>query len=104
MFNSVCATDGIFCELSSNFLEYVSFILFQLSLGWLYLFMGILIGSAVIPIVLCMFWERLTGVGMIAGSITGSSLALVAWLVTASFEEHGLTNFMDNTGMIINVY
>ncbi|KAK3104356.1 hypothetical protein FSP39_000209 [Pinctada imbricata] len=62
--------------------------------------MGILIGSAVIPIGLCMCWEKLSGNGMVAGSISGTVFALITWLVVASTNEGGLTasNFFQNTG------
>ncbi|XP_071147925.1 uncharacterized protein [Mytilus edulis] len=68
------------------------------SLSWLYLFMGILIGSAVIPIILCMFWEKLTGPGMIAGGICGTVAALIAWLSVSSLYSGGLYDFINNTG------
>ncbi|XP_064611598.1 uncharacterized protein LOC135475601 [Liolophura sinensis] len=70
----------------------------QLSLGWVYLFMGILIGSAVLPISLAMFWPRMTGVGMVTGSIGGTILAIIVWLVVASTFEGGLSDFLENTG------
>jgi Na+/proline symporter len=58
--------------------------------------MGVTINSAVIPIVLAMFWERLTGLAMIAGSIGGTVLALITWIsVTASYPG-GLKDFKDN--------
>ena len=71
----------------------------QLSLGWLYLFMGVLIGSCVPAIALCMFWERLAGVGMVAGSMGGSCLALIVWLAVASTYPGGLRDFFNNTGV-----
>ena len=60
--------------------------------------MGILVGSAVVPITLSMFWGRLTGVAMVAGSVGGTLLALITWLSVASTYEGGLGNFLDNTG------
>ncbi|GAU91253.1 hypothetical protein RvY_03546-3 [Ramazzottius varieornatus] len=42
-----------------------------IKLGWLYLVMGVLVGSAVIPLSLSMFWTRLTSEGMIAGAVGG---------------------------------
>lgn len=55
--------------------------------------MGVTINSAVAPIVLSMFWERLTGLGMIAGSISGSVLALISWLSVSATYAGGLSNF-----------
>lgn len=62
--------------------------------------MGILIGSAVIPITLCMCWERVTGNGMIAGAVSGTFLALITWLSVAATNEGGLNmdKFFENTG------
>ena len=71
---------------------------FQISLGWVYLFMGVLIGSAVIPIMLAMTWPRLTGTGMISGGISGTILGLAVWLGVASTYPGGLSNFFENTG------
>ncbi|XP_061180272.1 uncharacterized protein LOC133188802 [Saccostrea echinata] len=74
--------------------------LLGLSLGWVYLFMGILIGSAVVPIALCMCWERLTGSGMVAGAVSGTVLALITWLSVAASNKGGLSpeKFFENTG------
>lgn len=84
---------------------YIILSVFQLSLGWVYLFMGILIGSAVVPITLCMCWERLTGNGMIAGAVSGTFLALITWLSVAATNEGGLYpgTFFENTGNGIDV-
>ncbi|XP_060071327.1 uncharacterized protein LOC132551230 [Ylistrum balloti] len=68
------------------------------SLAWVYMFMGILIGSAVIPIALSVSWDRLTGEAMIAGSISGTILAVIVWLSVASTYEGGLGRFLENTG------
>ncbi|XP_048249148.1 urea-proton symporter DUR3-like [Haliotis rufescens] len=77
--------------------------LMQLSLGWVYLFMGILIGSAVIPITLSMFWERLTSAAMMAGSIGGAIIAIVVWLSVASTYPGGLDDFLINTGQELSM-
>ena len=66
---------------------------FQINLTVVHLFMGVTINSAVIPITLCMFWERLTGLGMIIGSIGGSVLALISWLSVSATYDGGLNNF-----------
>ncbi len=62
--------------------------------------MGVVIGSAVIPISLCIFWGRLTGAAMIAGAVSGTVCGLVSWLITASTYDGGLSNFIDNTGNV----
>ncbi len=60
--------------------------------------MGVLVGSAVIPISLCVFWPKLSGEGMIAGATGGSIIAFVVWLSVASTYPGGLGNFLQNTG------
>ncbi|CAD5123308.1 DgyrCDS11664 [Dimorphilus gyrociliatus] len=69
----------------------------SISLGWLYLFMGILIGSAVLPITLCMFWPRLTGIGMVTGALSGTLSALIVWLSVSSITDNGLSDFFNST-------
>ena len=64
--------------------------------------MGVLIGSAVIPITLSMFWARLNGVAMISGAVGGCVIGLTCWLSVAASYDGGLNNFLDNTGMFIN--
>ncbi|GFR85860.1 urea-proton symporter DUR3-like [Elysia marginata] len=76
----------------------ITLYMIQASLGWTYLFMGILVGSAVVPITLSMFWERLTGIAMIAGSLSGTGAALVTWLAVASTYDGGLSDWYNNTG------
>ncbi|KAL4238792.1 hypothetical protein ACF0H5_003499 [Mactra antiquata] len=69
----------------------------KINLTVVHLFMGVVINSAVIPIVLSMFWERLTGLGMITGSIGGSILALIAWLSVTTTYPGGLEQFKLNS-------
>lgn len=53
-----------------------------LSLGFVYLFMGILVSPAVIPVASCLTWRKASRAGAIAGSISGVVLGLTAWIVT----------------------
>ena len=53
-----------------------------LSLGWVYLFMGIAIGSAVAPIYMALVWDKANAIGAITGAISGTLFGLMAWLVT----------------------
>ena len=64
----------------------LSIILFKmgLSLGWVYLFMGIMIGSAVSPLALMMTWDRLPGTVAALAAWTGTILAIITWIVTCS--------------------
>ena len=45
--------------------------------------MGVLIGSAVIPIALCLMWKKTNKWGAIAGALLGQWFGLVAWVVFA---------------------
>ena len=58
-----------------------------LNLGWVYLFMGIVIGSAVIPLWNMMTWDKASGKGAIIAAWGGFVLALIAWFVGASVES-----------------
>ncbi|XP_076358107.1 uncharacterized protein LOC143250869 isoform X2 [Tachypleus tridentatus] len=70
----------------------------NLNLSWIYLFMGILISSTVIPITLSVLWSRMNDKGMMAGAIGGCICGLASWLGTASTYPGGLSDFLLNTG------
>lgn len=54
-----------------------------LSLGFVYLAMGVLIGSAVIPIAMTITWKKTDKNAAVAGAIGGLIVALAAWFGTA---------------------
>ena len=62
-----------------------------LNLGWVYLFMGIVIGSAVIPLWNMMTWDKASGKGAIISAWSGFALALIGWFVGAKIES-GVVN------------
>ncbi|KAJ0242573.1 Urea-proton symporter DUR3 [Hirschfeldia incana] len=66
------------------------------SLDWMYLAMGVLIGSAVIPIALMLLWRKANAIGAILGSISGCVLGIVTWLSTAKI-QYGRVD-LDTTG------
>ena len=47
---------------------------------YVYLMMGVIIGSAVCPIAFCMVWSKCTAAGAVSGAITGLVAAVCAWL------------------------
>ncbi|HEX7031614.1 MAG TPA: sodium/solute symporter [Nitrososphaera sp.] len=53
------------------------------SLQYVYLAMGVLIGSAVVPIALAVTWKRTNKIAATAGAIAGLGCGLVVWLATA---------------------
>ena len=61
-----------------------------LSLGFVYLAMGILIGAAVVPIALTILWRRTNRVAATSGAVIGLMVALTTWIsVAASLPEFG---------------
>merc|ERR1712151_966857 len=60
-----------------------------LNLGWVYLFMGICIGSAVAPLWLMMKWDKASGKGAVIAAWSGLVLAVIAWMVTAAGMSDG---------------
>lgn len=66
------------------------------SLGWMYLAMGVLIGSAVLPIAFMLLWRKANAVGAISGAITGCILGIITWLSVAKIEYGRVT--LDTTG------
>lgn len=68
-----------------------------LNLGWVYLFMGIVIGSAVVPIALCVTWAKASGLAAITAAIVGQVFAVATWLVVCATEFDGKIN-VDNLG------
>ncbi len=76
-----------------------------LSLGFVYLAMGVLIGSAVIPIALTVTWKKTDKNAAVAGAIGGLFVALAAWMGTAvTLPQYGghvsLASLGDNFSML----
>jgi len=68
----------------------------KLNLGWVYLFMGICIGSAVVPLWNMMTWEKASGTGAVVAAWSGLVLAVIAWLVACSIQSGEIS--IDNLG------
>ncbi|KAI2510407.1 sodium solute symporter [Fragilaria crotonensis] len=62
-----------------------------LNLGWVYLFMGIMIGSAVFPLWFLMTWNKASGTGAVVAAWGGLILALAAWLGAAQIQGGAIT-------------
>ncbi|KAL9242636.1 hypothetical protein vseg_016619 [Gypsophila vaccaria] len=67
-----------------------------ISLGWMYLAMGVIIGSAVMPIAFLLLWRKANALGAILGSIIGCILGVVSWLIVTKI-IYGRVN-LDTTG------
>jgi hypothetical protein len=66
------------------------------SLGWMYLAMGVLVGSAVIPIALLLLWSKANAFGAMLGAGGGCVLGVIVWL-TVTKVQYGRVN-LDTTG------
>ena len=75
-----------------------------LSLGFVYLAMGILIGSAVIPIALTITWSKTTRGGAVAGALIGVMLSLLTWTSVAASEADGVVDIASLGGAFPMLY
>ncbi|KAG6387822.1 hypothetical protein SASPL_153016 [Salvia splendens] len=66
------------------------------SLGWMYLAMGVFVGSAVLPIAFMLLWRKANAKGAILGTISGCLLGITTWLTVAKV-EYGRVD-LDTTG------
>lgn len=75
--------------------------LFQLgfSLQYVYLMMGILIGSAVAPISLAILWDRIGRRAATAGALAGLAAGVTGWLASAAIMHGEIT--VSSTGSIL---
>merc|ERR1712045_69072 len=89
---------GLFMGLLSILLDVMG-----LNLGWVYLFMGIMIGSAVIPLWNMMTWEKASGTGAVVAAWSGLCFALISWLSTCSAMSGSITvpNLGENVPMLV---
>jgi len=62
-----------------------------LNLGWVYLFMGIVIGSAVAPLWFLLNWKGASGKGAVIAAWSGLALALGSWIAAALITSGELT-------------
>jgi SSS family transporter len=68
----------------------------NISLGWMFLAMGVFIGSAVFPVACCLMWDKCSARGAIGGALGGQFLALCTWFGYASVGYGGVS--VDNLG------
>jgi hypothetical protein len=66
--------------------------------------MGILIGSAVIPIALTITWSKTTRAGAVAGALIGVCLSLATWTGVAASEANGVVDIASLGGAFPMLY
>ncbi|KAG0570237.1 hypothetical protein M758_6G141600 [Ceratodon purpureus] len=66
------------------------------SLGWMYLAMGVFIGSAVMPVAFLLLWSKANAKGAIAGSLIGMIAGVITWLSVTSVQYKRVN--LDTTG------
>ena len=54
--------------------------------------MGVILGSAVVPIALCVTWKKANKWGCIIGAIAGFALGIMAWVVATAGLNSGVIN------------
>jgi Na+/proline symporter len=67
-----------------------------LNLGWVYLFMGIVIGGAVIPLWNMMTWSKASGRGAVIAAWSGCASAFASWLIACKIQSGSIS--VDNLG------
>ncbi|KAI9771135.1 MAG: hypothetical protein M1840_002486 [Geoglossum simile] len=67
-----------------------------ISLGYLYLLMGVIVSSAVLPASLTLLWKRQNMIAAALSPVLGLATSLIAWLVTAKKQFGSLS--VDSTG------
>ena len=55
-------------------------------------FMGVILGSAVVPIALCISWSKANKWGCVLGAVSGFFSGIIAWLVTTSSLNNNIIN------------
>ncbi|KAG2004698.1 urea transporter, variant 2 [Coprinopsis cinerea AmutBmut pab1-1] len=84
---------AIVCGIAGTIFYYIG-----VSMGWLYTFMGVLLGSAVVPIALAITWHKANKWGCIGGAVLGFIGGMVAWLVTTAKLNHGVITVVTSGG------
>lgn len=62
----------------------VAFHYFGISMGWLYEFMGLLLGGAVVPIAQSITSRKANPTGCIVGALSGLAAGIIGWLVATA--------------------
>lgn len=69
-----------------------AFFYIGVSMGYLYELMGTMIGSAVVPIALCITWRKCNGTGAVVGAIAGFIAGVAGWIGITSSLNNGVVD------------
>jgi len=69
----------------------VILLLIGLNLGWVYLAMGVIIGSAVFPISLSLTWSKCSSTAAVCGAFGGQWLGIISWILIAQGQTGEVT-------------
>ena len=82
------AVFAVFMGFLAVFLQTLGF-----DLGWVYMSMGVIIGSAVCPASLTILMETANAIGISAGAIGGLVLGLMGWSIKAAVDNDGEVSY-----------
>lgn len=85
MSHATCVVYSIIMAAFSTGLYYAG-----IGMGYIYLMMGCIISSAVLPATLTLMWKDQNWVAAALSPVLGLAVALIAWLVTAKSTCGGL--------------
>ncbi|THH05204.1 hypothetical protein EW145_g4967 [Phellinidium pouzarii] len=82
----------------------------NVDMNFIYYFCGTIIGAPVIPVMLTVLWPKLSNAGVMGGSMGGTALAIMAWLLVCRFYYGELTvdnliaNYSSLAGNMTSLY
>ncbi|TQN70535.1 putative urea active transporter 1 [Colletotrichum shisoi] len=91
---------GVFALLMAGFATGLNYV--GISMGYLYLMMGVIISSAVLPATLTLLWDGQSWAAATFSPVIGFALSMTAWLVTTriKYGELSVTNTGANEPML----
>ncbi|KAH8118812.1 solute symporter family transporter [Phellopilus nigrolimitatus] len=68
----------------------------NVDMNFIYYFCGTIIGAPVIPVMLTVLWPKLSNTGVMSGSIGGTALGIMAWIIVCRYKYGmiGVDNLM----------
>ncbi|QRW21353.1 urea active transporter 1 [Rhizoctonia solani] len=92
------ATEAQIMRVSHLMVAFFAICMGLFGLIFYYIGVGTLLGSAVVPIALCITWQKASKIGCIVGAISGLFAGIIAWLVTTSTLNDKVINVTTSGG------